>query len=103
MKKKDDADAPDADSERITSLRSHPNSGPAIRRARAIGGLGGFAIAALIGFDGGTPFAATIERALEVGIASQTVVWAAAVLVWKRLLIAQAGAAARARHRPTDA
>ena len=103
MKKKDDeAASPDANAERITSLREHPNAGPAIRRARAIGGLGGFALAVMIGFDGGTPFAATIERALEVGIACQTVAWAAGMLVWKRLLIAQAGAA-RARNRPTDA
>ncbi|HWB23138.1 MAG TPA: hypothetical protein VG652_09650 [Gaiellaceae bacterium] len=102
-KKKSDEDDVQADEERLTSLRSHPNAGPAIRRVRAFGGLAGFGVAALIGFDGGSPFAATVERALEVGIASQTVAWAAAMLIWKRLLIAQAGAIARSHRKPTGA
>jgi hypothetical protein len=103
-KKKDAATTPAVpEAERLTSLRDHPTAGPAIRRARAVGGLGGFAVAAMIGFDGGSPFALTVERALEVGIASQTVAWAAAVLVWKRILIAQAGAVARSLKRPTGA
>jgi uncharacterized MAPEG superfamily protein len=100
-KKKESAEKKKAgppDVVKLTSLRDHPNAGPAIRRVRAIGGLGGFVVAAFIGFDSGTPFAATILRALEVGIAGQTVAWAAAVLVWKRLLIAQAGVIARSRR-----
>jgi hypothetical protein len=88
------------DEQRLTSLRSHPNAGPAIRRAKGFGGIAGFAIAALIGFQHGTPFASTIERALEVGLGCNLVVWAAAVLVWKRMLIAQAAGAARVRARP---
>jgi hypothetical protein len=88
-----------ADMERLTSLRSHPNSGPAIRRIRATGGLAGFGVAALIGIEQGSPFATMILRALEVGLASQTVAWAGGVLIWKRLLIAQAGAVARSRRR----
>ncbi len=105
MSKKSEAASSSAvpDAERLTSLRDHPVAGPAIRRIRAAGGLVGFGLAALIGFDGGTPFAATLERALEVGIACQTVAWAAGVLVWKRVLIAQAGAVARAKRRPTGA
>ncbi len=100
----DDSAAPATTAEsRLTSLRSHPTAGPAIRRVRAAGGLGGFAVAVLTGLEQGSPFAALILRALEVGIASQTVAWAAAVLVWKRLLIAQVGAVARARRRPTGA
>jgi len=84
--------------EPLTSLRSHPNSGPAIRRIRAAGGLAGFGVAALIGIEQSSPFATMILRALEVGLASQTVAWAGGVLVWKRLLIAQAGAVARSRR-----
>jgi hypothetical protein len=102
-KKKDNAAPTVPESERLTSLHEHPTAGPAIRRVRAVGGLGGFAIAAMIGFDAGSPFATTILRALEVGIASQTVAWAGAVLVWKRILIAQAGAVARSLRRPTGA
>ncbi len=86
-----------SDGERVTSLRSHPSAGPAIRRAKALGGLAGFGITALIGFEHGTPFALTIERALEVGVACHLVFWAAALLVWKRLLVAQAAGLARTR------
>ena len=35
--------------ERLTSLRDHPDSGPALRRIRAAGGLAGFGVAAVIG------------------------------------------------------
>jgi hypothetical protein len=88
-----------AEMERLTSLHDHPNAGPAIRRIRAAGGLAGFGVAALIGIEQGSPFAMMILRALEVGLASQTVAWAAGVLVWKRVLIAQVGAVARTRRR----
>jgi hypothetical protein len=83
----------------LTSLRDHPGAGPAIRRAKGIGGLGGFAVAMLIGLENGTPFASTMERALAVGLGSNLIVWAAAVLIWKRLLVAQAAGLARARRR----
>jgi hypothetical protein len=90
--------------ERLTSLRAHPNSGPALRRIRAAGGLAGFGVAVLIGLEQSSPFATTILRALEVGLASQVVAWAGGVLVWKRLLIAQAGAVARSRrHKAAQA
>jgi hypothetical protein len=89
--------------EPLTSLRDHPSAGPAIRRIRAAGGLAGFGVGALIGVEQGSPFATLALRALEVGIASQTVAWAAGVLVWKRLLIAQVGAIARSRRRPKGA
>jgi hypothetical protein len=87
-----------AEIERLTSLRDHPDSGPALRRIRAAGGLAGFGVAVLIGLEQGAPFATMILRALEVGLASQVVAWAGGVLVWKRLLIAQAGAVARSRR-----
>lgn len=100
MKKKSGESAADkaAEIERLTSLREHPHSGPALRRIRAAGGLAGFGIAALIGLEQSSPFATTMLRALEVGLASQVVAWAGGVLVWKRLLIAQAGAVARSRR-----
>jgi hypothetical protein len=100
MKKKpgETAAAAAEEIERLTSLRDHPNSGPAIRRIRAAGGLAGFGVAGLIGIEQSSPFATTILRALEVGLASQTVAWAGGVLVWKRVLIAQAGAVARSRR-----
>ena len=92
-----------SDVDRLTSLRSHPTAGPAIRRAKALGGLAGFLIAALIGFQNHTPFAAMAIRALEVGLGCNLVVWCGAVLVWKRVLVAQAAGAARLRSRQAKA
>jgi hypothetical protein len=87
------------DEQRLTSLSSHPTAGPAIRRARGLGGIGGFVLAAMIGFQHGIPFATTIERALAVGLCCNTVVWAAAVLLWKRALVAQAAGIARTARK----
>jgi hypothetical protein len=83
----------------VTSLREHPTAGPAIRRAKGLAGLAGFSVTAFIGFEGGVPFALGAIRALEVGVACNVVVWAGAVLVWKRLLIAQAAGIARSRRQ----
>lgn len=83
-----------SDKTKVISLRDHGRAAPSIRRAKAIGGLGGFLAAAALGLAHGGPFAATAERALEVGIAGNLAAWAIAVLVWKRLLVAEAGAAA---------
>jgi uncharacterized membrane protein YccC len=82
---------------RITTLAAHPRAGAAIRRWKAVGGLGAFALAALFGYQHGLPFFTLLERGLVAGIAGQLVAWAAAVTVWKRLLVAQALAS---RPRP---
>ena len=42
-------------------------------------------------------------RALEVGLGCNLVVWCGAVLVWKRVLVAQAAGAARLRSRQAKA
>ncbi|MGA2758655.1 MAG: hypothetical protein ABSF58_15045 [Solirubrobacteraceae bacterium] len=84
--------------EPVTSLREHPTAGPAIRRAKGMAGLAGFAVTAAIGFEAGTPFELVALRAIEVGAGCNLVVWAGAVLVWKRVLIAQAAGIARNRR-----
>jgi hypothetical protein len=76
-------------------LSEHPRAAPAIRRAKALGGLGGFALAFLAGFQHGTPFADTALRGLEFGFVGYLVAWAASVAVWRRVLTAQAVAAVR--------
>jgi hypothetical protein len=83
----------------LTSLADHPRAAPAIRRAKAAGGLLGFGIAVLQGLSHGLPFATVLLRGLELGVAGNVVAWAAAVAVWKRVLTAQAAAAVRARER----
>jgi hypothetical protein len=84
---------------RLVSLHEHPSAGPSIRRIKALGGLAGFAIAVLKGFGSGAPFASTLLHGLEFGLVGNLVAWAAAVVVWKRVLAAQALAAVRARDR----
>jgi uncharacterized membrane protein YccC len=79
----------------LTSLSEHASAGPAIRRAKAIGGLVGFALAVLLGLRNGQPFASLMLRALELGFTGYLVAWAAAVAVWRRVLTAQATTAVR--------
>jgi hypothetical protein len=85
----------DAATDSLTSLRDHERAGPAIRRAKALGGLAGFAISTVAGLGHGAPLAGTLEHALEGGVAAYVLTWAAAVTIWRRVLTAQALAAAR--------
>jgi uncharacterized membrane protein YccC len=79
----------------LTSLADHPRAAPSIRRAKALGGLAGFGLAVLVGVQNGEPFSPMLLRALELGLAGNLVAWAAAVVVWKRVLAAQATATVR--------
>lgn len=74
----------------LTSLAQHPSAAPSIRRAKAIGGLVGFALAVLIGMQNGEPFPALALRAVELGIVGNLVAWAVSVAVWRRVLTANA-------------
>lgn len=80
---------------RLVSLSDHPRAAPAIRRAKAYGGLGGFALTALVGFQHGAPLDGALGRALVAGIVGNLVAWAVAVAFYKRLLVAEATAASR--------
>jgi hypothetical protein len=84
-----------AKEQKLTSLAQHPTAGPAIRRAKAVGGLVGFGIAVLVGLQSGQPFAPLALRAVELGLAGNLVAWAASVAIWRRLLAAQATVAVR--------
>jgi hypothetical protein len=84
----------------LVALAAHPRASAGIRRAKAWGGLVGFAVVgggawlhgALL-FDAGA-------RALAGGVVGWFVAWAAAIAVWSRLLDAEArGAVARALER----
>lgn len=88
----------------LTSLSDHPRAAPAIRRAKALGGLAGFGLAVAVGLQHGEPFAPMLLRGIELGLVGNLVAWAAAVIVWKRVLAAQATAAVRdVRERRTAA
>jgi hypothetical protein len=103
MAKKDKAAAsaktvvsgPKGDTPPVIGLSGHPRAAPAIRRAKAIGGLGAFGIAILAGFSNGEPFAGMALRGLEFGFVGYLVAWGSAVAVWRRVLTAQATNAVR--------
>jgi hypothetical protein len=98
MAKKEDKKSKPSGDGKLIGLAGHRRAAPAIRRAKAIGGLAGFLLAAFIGYSHGAPFAETMERAVVVGIGANLAAWAAAMLIWKRVLVAEAhGVAARLR------
>jgi hypothetical protein len=89
---------------RLTSLRAHPRAAPGIRRAKALGGLAGFVVALVAGFGQGAPFATVVGRALVGGAIVYLLTWAAAVAIWRRILMAEATAALeQARRRKLQA
>jgi hypothetical protein len=89
---------------KVIPLREHKRAAPAIRRAKAAGGLIGFFSASLFAVLHGVPFATAAERGLAVGIAGNFLARAGAIVVWRRILVAEAGAAgARIRVRLAEA
>ena len=84
---------------KVIPLREHERAAPAIRRAKAAGGLCGFFAGALFALMHGVPFATAAERGLAVGIAGNLVTWGMSILVWRRILVAEAGATAKRLRR----
>lgn len=84
------------------SLRDDARAAGSIRRTRSRVAFAAFAIAFLAGFTGGAAAFDTVSRALLAGIVGWYVGWAAAVTVWRHLLVAELKAEL-ARHRtPTS-
>jgi hypothetical protein len=89
---------------RLIPLAEHPRAAPKIKRAKAWGGLWGFGIATFVGLSHGAPLEATLGRALVGGVLAYLCVWAAAVAIYKRVLVAEALRAAKlARERRESA
>lgn len=70
-------------------LSAHPRARRDIAMAKAAGGLGTFAIVALLAQRAGMPFAAVVFRALLAGMAGFVMAWMLAVVVWRHLALAQ--------------
>ena len=87
---------------KLTSLRDHPRAGPGIRRAKAWGGIAGFALILLAGMTAGGTVADGLFRGLVGGVAGYVVVWVAAQMVWSQLLRAEATNAARRAAEPGE-
>ncbi len=90
------------------SVAGHPRAVAQVRRAKGLGGVGGFALAAALGLKAGIPPDQIGERALAAGVAGYMLAWACAVTVWRHLVLAElrtladrALAAAEAHKAPT--
>jgi hypothetical protein len=89
------------------SVAGHPRAAQQVRRAKGFGGVGGFALAALLGLKAGVPPDQVGLRALGAGLAGYMLFWACSVTVWRHLVLAelrtlaeQTLAAAEARRAP---
>jgi hypothetical protein len=81
------------------SVAGHPRAARAVARARSWGGLGGFLLTGYLSLSTGT-LAGACLRALVAGIVCYVVVWAAAVFLWRRLVVLEMKAREQALHAP---
>jgi hypothetical protein len=77
------------DDPRTLSAREDPRAMAGIRRGKGLGGLAGFAIAALAAHMHGELMASVLLRALAGGMAGYMLGWLAAVTVWRRIIRAE--------------
>ncbi len=83
------------------SVATHPRAAGQVRRAKGLGGLAGFAIAAYLSLRAGVPADQAGLRALAAGVAGYMLAWACAVTVWRHLVVAELRAVAdRVRPAP---
>jgi hypothetical protein len=89
--------APAPAGEPLPSVAAHPRAGGQIARAKAWGGLGGFALTAYLSYGAGVPIPELLLRAIAGGIVGWLVLWGVAVTVWRHLVIAELRAVRVAR------
>lgn len=82
----------------VATLSSHPRASRDLLRGRGWGGLAGFLLVAWISFQAGAPVADVVLRAIVGGTVGVLVGWAAAVMVWRALAVAEI----RAAHRRVE-
>jgi hypothetical protein len=70
-------------------LSAHPRATMQIRRIKAYGGLAGFALMAWFSHRSGTDFVHLGLRAIIGGMAAYVVTWAAAVYIWRQIVVAE--------------
>jgi hypothetical protein len=84
-KKGDDAESEDEDGSG-PSVAAHPRAARAVARAKSWGGLIGFVLGGYLSLPTNTLAAAGL-RALIAGVVCYVATWAAAVFLWRRLVI----------------
>lgn len=70
------------------TLAAHPRAAHSVARAKAWGGLAGFALGGYLSMSTHTLADAGL-RALAAGIVCYVATWAVAVFVWRRLVVAE--------------
>jgi hypothetical protein len=78
-------------------LSGHPRAQRAIKRAKAGGGLAGFALSFYIAQGAGVAAFETGVRSLAGGIAGYVLIWVAAIIVWRQIAVGEFKAAQRRR------
>lgn len=73
----------------LPSVANHPRAGNQVKQAKAWAGLIGFALVALVSWRADVPTEDLLLRALAGGIVAYLVVWAAAVAVWRHLVVTE--------------
>lgn len=71
------------------SVASHPRAGAQVARAKSAGGLAGFGLAAFLSWRAQVPMPDLLMRAIGAGLVTYVLAWAAAVAVWRHLVIAE--------------
>ncbi|HEX7289903.1 MAG TPA: hypothetical protein VF250_02140 [Conexibacter sp.] len=84
----------------LPSVANHPRAGAQVARAKAWGGLAGFALVAVLSLRAGVPTADALLRAVLGGVVAYVAAWACAVAVWRHLVIAELRAVRR--HRAAE-
>jgi uncharacterized membrane protein YccC len=86
-------------SEPVVSIANHPRASAAIRRTRARVALGAFVVVMLVALHAGVPGPDAVLRALLAGVGGFLAAWAAGVVLWKHIVIAELRRAHERRER----
>jgi uncharacterized membrane protein YccC len=81
------------------SIATHPRARAAVRRTRAGVGLGAFVVVLAVALHAGVPGSDAVLRALIAGIAGFVCAWAAGLVLWKQIVLAELRRAHEKRQR----
>ena len=82
-----------ADASSGPSVAAHPRASYQVRKAKGLGGMAGFGIAAYLSYKAGVPTFDLGLRAIIAGMVGYMLAWACAVTVWRQLVVAEMRAA----------
>ena len=82
---------------------AHPRARISIRRWRGRAGMAGLVLVTVLALRAGVPPFDAVARGLAGGIAAQFVAWAAGVVMWRKLVLAELTAHRDARVAALEA